>query len=55
MPPDRPRLQLQFIIPHAGIAQLVERQIENLRVGGSIPSPGTNSFNAFWCGRRQVG
>lgn len=25
----------------AGIAQLVERQTENLRVGGSIPSPGT--------------
>ena len=29
--------------PHqAEIAQLVERQIENLRVGGSIPSLGTS-------------
>ena len=27
--------------PRARIAQLVEQRIENPRVGGSIPSPGT--------------
>ena len=25
----------------AGLAQIVERQIEDLRVGGALPSPGT--------------
>ena len=31
--------------PGAQIAQLVEQRIENPRVGGSIPSLGTNTFN----------
>ena len=30
--------------PGAQIAQLVEQRIENPRVGGSIPSLGTNTF-----------
>ena len=32
---------LQHIAQHARIAQLVEQRIENPRVGGSIPPPGT--------------
>lgn len=29
------------------VAQLVEQETENLRVGGSIPSPATRSWNAI--------
>lgn len=36
----------------AGVAQSVERRIENPRVGGSKPSPGTNRARGPVCGRR---
>lgn len=39
--------------PRAGVAQSVERRIENPRVGGSNPSPGTtNHARDPVCGKR---
>lgn len=38
--------------PLAGVAQSVERRIENPRVGGSNPSPGTNRPRDPVCGKR---
>ena len=35
---------------YARIAQLVEQKIENLRVGGSIPPPGTT----FVCKNKKI-
>ena len=39
--------QNPFNTPHAQIAQSVEQRIENPRVGGSIPPPGTTILKAL--------